>query len=736
MQTISVVLGILLSTALIGCGGGGGSDASTAACRATMANPLACAPTLRLSLTDSTGLAISQVSPERAGALQVTVKDGNGAALPNVVVTFTSTDRTAVLVPASGTALTDAGGVARVGLPAGTQSGAFSVTANAVISGVTTTGATNYAVTLPTLTLGALSMTPANLSAGGTGSLGITVMNGSSPYTPAQSVSFTSPCAAAGKATISSPVTTVNGVASTSYIDKGCGGADTITASTSFGGATATQTGTLTVLTASAGQVAFVSALPQNIALKGTGGPGRQESSTVTFKVLDKSGNAVAGAPVNFFVFSNTGTTTGTGGLTLHPTVATSGADGSVSTVVSSGTVNTPIRISATIAGTSPAVTSLSDQLVISTGIPDQNSFSLSTTVYNTEGMDYDGCAGPTGSIVTVSLADHFNNPVPDGTAVSFTAEGGVIDASCLTGLNNTQLTDGSVITQKGTPGRCGVRFCAADPRPDDGRVTIMAYALGEESFTDDPAITNSINRYDPGEDFNDLCEPFRDDSATHDSEANSTVKKSNPTKAGETACPIPGLGEPYIDTNADGRYTSTGNGQYNGVLNFDPATQTTVANGTAPTVHVRRSLVQVLSGSRAAITPLFSGPVQLDQCVNGTPFANAARTIAFAIRDTNPTIFPGNTLAGNTLPAGTVIAFTASNGKILGESSYVVLSTNEISSEAWTYRLTIQSDATQSGLEGTPPYTCGNPVASGPLTVKVTTPNGTITSHIVFVTD
>lgn len=57
-----------------------------------------------------------------------------------------------------------------------------------------------------------------------------------------------------------------------------------------------------------------------------------------------------------------------------------------MSTVVSSGIVNTPVRISATIAGTSPAVTSISDELVVSSGIPDQNSFSLSTKTFNVEG--------------------------------------------------------------------------------------------------------------------------------------------------------------------------------------------------------------------------------------------------------------------------------------------------------------------------------------------------------------
>ncbi|MDH3461223.1 MAG: hypothetical protein OEM00_09685, partial [Burkholderiaceae bacterium] len=674
MRVGTAIFAAILSAALAGCGGGGDPPAVCQPGVSTMQFPNGCLDaaagaggiaTLTLSLTDSSGAAITQVAPANAGELRALLKDAKGVAVPKTRVSFTTGDKTGVFVPSSGTALTDANGLARVGLPAGTQAGAFTATANAVASGVATTGRIDYAVTFPTLTLSALAITPASLSAGGTASLGVTVLNGPNPFTPAQSVSFTSPCAAAGKATISSPVVTVNGVASTSYTDKGCGGADTITAATSLADATFTRTGTVTVLAATAGQIAFVSALPQNIAMKGTGGPGRQESSTVKFKVLDKNGNPVAGAVVDFFVFSNTGTTSGTGGLTLNPTTATSGADGTVFTVVASGIVNTPVRISATISGTNPAVTSISDQLVISTGIPDQGSFSLSTEIFNVEGMNHDGCDTPIGSRVRVSLADHFNNPVPDGTAVSFTAEGGTVDASCLTGLVNTTLTDGAVITQKGIPGQCSVRFCAAQPRSADGRITILAYALGEEDFQDDPNIPNSINRYDPSENFDDLCEPFRSDRAITNGEANSTVKSANPDK-GESACPTPEIGEPYIDTNGDGLYTKTGNGQYNGVLNFDPVTQQTVANSKTPAVHVRASLVQVLSTSGANLTALGALPVALSHCVDGTPFVNVPKTLPIAIRDGNPTVFAGNILPGNILPAGTTIEFTASNGKIL----------------------------------------------------------------------
>ena len=59
------------------------------------------------------------------------------------------------------------------------------------------------------------------------------------------------------------------------------------------------------------------------------------------------------------------------------------------------------------------------------------------------------------------------------------------------------------------------VNFQSASPRPNDQRVTIVAYAIGEESFLD----TNGNNIYDNNEDFQDLGDVFvsRAFSATFD---------------------------------------------------------------------------------------------------------------------------------------------------------------------------------------------------------------------------
>ena len=727
----SASLGMFLAAALSACGGGGASD--TSGCNTVdpsrntslpgcvappvttpvtpPVTPPAAPATLVLSLKGADGNPATSVAPGSSSTLQALVKDGSGKVVPGVLLSLVSSDKSATFTPTSGSALTDAAGVASIVVAAGTQSGAFALTATAIVNGAALTSTTNYSVVFPVLTLSALTVSPATLSAGGTAGLSVTVMNGAAIHAPLQSVVFSSPCSIAGKATISSPVNTVNGVASTSYIDKGCGAADVITASTVFNAATISQTATVTVQPASAGQVGFVSALPQNIALKGTGGAGRQESSLVSFKVLDKNGNPVGGHIVDFSL------NTTAGGLTLNPVQATSGADGSVSTTVGAGTVNTPVRVTARLRDT--RLSTLSDQLVVSTGVAEQASFTLSTSMFNTEGANLAGCAAPVGATITARLGDHFHNPVPDGTAVSFTAEGGTIDASCLTGLETTTLTNGTVITQKGTPGACSVRFCAGNPLPADGRATILAYALGEESFVD----ANGNNLFDNGEGYTDLGEPFRNDRAITGAEANAGT-------AARTG------NEPYIDSNGNGTWDAAGDKEYNGVLRSASSVNTTAAN----TVHIRQSLVQVLSGSAARITPLAAVPLALDKCVDGTAFANTVHTLPIAIRDDSGTVFAMNRAAatglamdlpGNPLPAGTTITFSTSNGRIVSGTSFVVPSIDSASSAQWIYPVQLISDVTQIGTVCQP-----NSTPNGVLTVRVETPNGILTTQSFGVAD
>ena len=210
------------------------------------------------------------------------------------------------------------------------------------------------------------------------------------------------------------------------------------------------------VVGATPNSLTFVSAAPTKINLKGFGTTANPETSIVTFIVKDTAGNPLSGQTIDFTL------NTSVGGITLTPTSAVSNASGQAVTIVSSGTMATPVRITATVRGA--AITAQSTQLVIAGGPADQDSLSISLSSFNPEARNIDG----TEVTVTARLADHFNNPVADGTAVYFTTNGGVVEQSCTT-----------------TGGTCSVKWRSQNPRPDSGIVAVLAFAVGEESFTD-----------------------------------------------------------------------------------------------------------------------------------------------------------------------------------------------------------------------------------------------------------
>jgi len=198
-------------------------------------------------------------------------------------------------------------------------------------------------------------------------------------------VTFSSICASAPtasgtgtKAVLTSSTTTASsGTATVSYRDNGCAQTDTVTAAVA--GTTVTNSAPLIVNPPDIGALQFVAANPTIIALQGTGG---QTTSVVQFKVVDSAGNPLAGTAVTM------GLSTTVGGITMSSASATSDAAGLVQTIVSSGTVSTPVRVTATAPGVVLGTTlnTQSSGLTITTGIPDQDSFSLSGSTINTEG--------------------------------------------------------------------------------------------------------------------------------------------------------------------------------------------------------------------------------------------------------------------------------------------------------------------------------------------------------------
>jgi len=566
----STLVGSLLLLAF-GCGGGGGSSQDL-----TPVNTGGTSGSGTLSIV-KTSLAQSENS-----AVTATFTKGDGTPAAGVSVAFTTTLGT--ISPS--TVTTDAQGLVSATLSAGIVAGQGQVSASATFDGKTNVKTGNFQVSLPPLTLSPITLGLASLSFGGSTSVSVTVKdaNGATYTAVGVDVVFTSTQVALGKATINSPVRTVNGVATTTYQASTVTGTDTITAT--IAGAPSV-TATLTVNPLAAGSISFISASPANIGLKGMGGLGIQETSRVTFKVLDTSGQPKANQQVDFTL------NTAVGGLSLTSASGSTAVDGTVSTVVQAGVIATTVRVTATLRGITPVISTQSDQLVVSTGVPAQDGFSISIETLNPEAYAIDGVIDK----VTARLSDHFHNPVPDGTAVSFTTSGGSIQPSCTT-----------------IGGVCTVNWTSQNPRPqgsvvplqNKGRAVILAYAVGEEAFID----LNGSGLADAGE-FADNSEAFRDDN------------ENGVRDAAET----------FIDFNSDGIFNAP-DGKYNGVL------QGAAYVGAPKSKHVFSNSTLVMASSAARIA---------NSCGN---------SITVALGGSTPCNITVNDVNGNTMPAGTIVSF------------------------------------------------------------------------------
>jgi len=531
------------------------------------------------------------------------VRDASNTLLPGVPVTFTATSGG---ISGSPAVSDDTGSAAATLITAGDGSlRTITVTASAGTLQATVDVQVVSSSTSPVVQMGngtgagfqpgIIGVSNANLSAGGSTSLTVSlVQSGGTLFTGAATIGFNSPCIAAGNAQIQqngNPVASVNtqtGSVTVTYVATGCSGDDVISATSSIGGQNVSATGTVTIAVSAVGSVEFVSATPTNIALQGTGDTTRPESSTIVFRVRDSANGNVPGATVSFTL------NTSVGGIALTPTTATSDAQGLVQTVVNAGTVATSVRVTATVTSAPQPISTQSSQLTVTTGIPTDASFSLSVGCFNIEGLEFDGEITP----VTARLGDRFQNPVPDNTAVTFTAEGGNIQTQSTT---TTTAAEGGV---------CTVNFRSSNPRPANGRVTLLAKAIGEESFVD----ANGNGAFDDAEAFSDIPEPFRDDNEDGTYQAGEDFFDFNNNQSRD---PIDTLFNGVLCNDTSGRCGA-------------PSTRTTGIG--------QQNLI-ILSGSSPTVTDTAGAP--FGALAMGT---NSALGLVFWVRDVNANVMPGGT--------------------------------------------------------------------------------------------
>jgi hypothetical protein len=522
-----------------------------------------------------------------------------------------------------------------------------------------------------------------SISAGATLGLLVGLADASgAPILSTTPISFSSACATDGRATLDATVSTVNGRASSTYEDINCAGGngndDVVTASVLVNNTPLSVSRSIALLPETIGSIEFVSATPDSIVLQGTGGQGSETVSTITFQVNGALGNPLAQKEVSFSLSSSIG------GLELSPVVGLTNSQGQVSTRVTAGTVPTSVRVTASIEGdNSEVITTQSDLLTVNTGLPDQNSFSLSASNVSPEANSIDGQT----VTITAFLADTFNNPVPDGTAVSFTTEGGQIQPSCTT-----------------VNGSCSVEWTSAEPRVADHRITILATAIGHETLIDG----NGNNLYDDA-----------------DGGALSLGVDSGLDVATAPSSGFVDVSEAWLDANENRVYDSNEN-----FLDFDSSGDFTAANQLfdgpqcdssscgAEGLHVRRALIMIMSSSNLLLSFSENGT----ELANNSGGASSSPVLSIPRGESRILEFGFSDNANQPVPGGSELQISTNNGELAGQTSGTIRQSTRAGTSFVEVSLTNNLAPDDSAIDST-------------VTAVITTPSGVQNALTIIVT-
>ncbi len=663
-------------------------------------------PSLTTTMTLS-DIAVNQFKSGQEAQITSTLIDSNGQGIADQIITFSADIGTL----STATVLTNSEGVANVILSSDTDIGAGVLSASYAFNEDTDLNSTiNYqvlsadAIIDSNIRLGyldeadtfvegkvALSIVGNTISVGGTLGLKVDVVDESGDLivTPV-TVTFTSNCVENGNATIDQSVLSINGTASSTFEDIDCAGAsgtdDVILASVDLDNVTNTASETISIGGEQLGSIEFISAEPTSIVLKGTGGQNQQETSTLTFRVKSQLGNVLSQQEVLFSL------STSVGDITLSRTSGFTNSQGLITTQVSAGSVPTAVRVTASasmdVDGEMVSVQSQSDLLSINTGLPEQRSMSISATVLNPEAHNISGAT----SEITVWLSDNFHNPVPNGTTVNFTTDGGNIEPSCST-----------------TNGSCSVTWTSIEPRVADHRITILATALGHETFFD----TNGNNLFDDNDGTAIVDAGSSTDLNVDSGFANYAAQSSGFIDMSE-ACrddnenSVYDNGETFIDFNNNEAFTIA-DGKFNG-----PQCQgTNCADENMRNTHVRKAIRLVMASSTAEyILTNGDGSIEYQNSLTNTTAAisdvanGGSQTFNFNFADTGT--------PNQTMPLGTTVNISLSAGALAGNTSLTVANNSQAGFTQMNF-FVIQET--------------GNDPQTAILTVTISSPSGVVTS-------
>lgn len=513
LKLFLALLAIVLSLTLTACFSDDDEEEATTTTTTTTAGTTAAA----ISVTSSS----DSINPGETTDIYATVYNSSGEGIADIEVIFSLDKPTLASIPS--TVTTSSSGVATATLTARDLSGEVQVTATKgdissdPIKIVISEGLEE---TLPNEIN--LTVNPTSILVAGTSTVTAQVLDADGNAVP-NGTTVTFKLKNDEYYGSISPTSITNGGSATATFEASTNpGTETINVSS--GSATASID--IDIQQAPATSIEFLSAEPQAIAIAESGG---NETSTIKFIVKNSNGDPLSDVSVSFTMAGPNGgeyidpSDDGTPDEIVVSTDSSEDSKGIAQVILHSGYVAGPVTISATIDVDGTLMTVQSSVVSIGGGVPNEKWFSISASVLNLPGLNYNNKT----SEITAYLADRFGNyNVLTGTTVSFASEVGLaIDTSNVT-TDENGLATVTVRTQQSISADSpedvaaetwetqlqtyvlntyGATFTS---NPRDGLCALLVYTKGEEHFID----SNANGTYDSSDAFVDTFDdPFCD---------------------------------------------------------------------------------------------------------------------------------------------------------------------------------------------------------------------------------
>ena len=519
MKYLKFLFSLMCLAFLASCGGGGGSAGINSNI-----------PVPTLYTTAPSTLAIT------LGASQVYTIGGG-----NPPYAATSSNQSVLVAAVNGTTMTlgaVASGSATVSI---VDAKGSSLSLTVTVPTPSVTQATPTVSVALTSASGTALATPVTLLTGTNYTASATVLNANNAPVPNQLVQFAATTTTNSSGTAvplvtlypTSALTNSKGVASVEVTPLSVAGAASIQATSTLNGTPypSAPASFQVVPSSTPAAMSFVSATPSIIVVNGASSG--TTLSNVIFSVVNAQGVGVTGQPVvlslnqqsiaagvTFFV---------NGANTNAAQTLTTDASGQVYITVASGSLPTPILVTATSA-TNANIKATSVGLAVTNGRPTQLRSSIAANPISVEASN-GGTSVIAGvqSTITVYLSDRLGNPIPKGTVVNLVTNYGQISGSC-------------VVAIVSNASQCQATWTSVAKRPSDGFFTVLAYLDGEEDFID----SNGNNQYDAGESFVDVGEAYLPADSASTSYQAATDQPISGGMTGNSTCTY--FGAPYAN--------------------------------------------------------------------------------------------------------------------------------------------------------------------------------------------